>query len=299
MNKQRTFISLLSVALVAAATFASCTSSAPSAQTTVEVEESAILAPADTAVWVSLTVAEGKRLIAKGITEYAPVREAMDNAAVIITRGSTNHYILEEMLGQQIENGSFQTGKITPYGKETHKVYTVKKEYLYQNGKMSEIDDLQAALNALPKGSVVFKGGNILNHNQGQAAVLIGHPTGGTIGMIDKVLSDKVKLIVPIGLEKNSSVDMAFMAANFHTKQASEPAVHLLNGAPFTEIEAIKCMADVEVFQYAAGGVDGAEGSVSLLIRGDVEQVEKAVAFVSSIYGEDPFYSDNVAVSTW
>ncbi len=291
---------LLTVAL-AVASLSACTSTATTSSSQCEASETEtqILAPADTSVWVSLTVAEGKRLIAKGITEYAPVRNAMDNAAVIITRGSTNHYILEEFFGTEIENGSFQTGKIIPNGKEAHKVHTIKKEYLYQKGKLTEIQDLEKALSALPKGSVVFKGGNILNHDAGVAAVLIGHPTGGTIGMIDKVLSDNIKLIVPIGLEKNSSVDMDFMAKNFNTKQDAAPAIHILNGTPFTEIEAIKSMADVEVFQYAAGGVLGAEGSVSLLIRGTTEQVAKATEFIDGVYGEAPFYSDDVKTSTW
>ncbi|MFI3263939.1 MAG: hypothetical protein SNG38_01540 [Rikenellaceae bacterium] len=290
----------LSVAL-AVASLSACTSATTTSSSQCEATptETQILAPAETSVWVSLTVAEGKRLIAKGITEYAPVRNAMENAAVIITRGSTNHYILEEFFGTEIENGSFQTGKIIPKGKEAHKVYTIKKEYLYQKGKLTEIQDLEKALSALPKGSVVFKGGNILNHDAGVAAVLIGHPTGGTIGMIDKVLSDNIKLIVPIGLEKNSSVNMDFMAQNFSTKQDAAPAVHILNGTPFTEIEAIKSVADVEVFQYAAGGVDGAEGGVSLLIRGTAEQVAKATEFIDGVYGEAPFYSDNVKTSTW
>lgn len=291
---------VLSVAL-AAASLSACTSAATSStqsEATIETETQ-ILAPADTSVWVSLTVAEGKRLIAKGITESAPVRSAMENAAVIITRGSTNHYILEELMGTQIENGSFQTGKIIPTGKDAHKVYTIKKEYLLQKGKLTEIQDLEKALKALPKGSVVFKGGNIMNYNDGVAAVLIGHPTGGTIGMIDQVLSDDIKLIVPIGLEKNTSSDMNFMATNFDTKQGAAPAIHILNGAVFTEIEAIKSVADVEVFQYAAGGVDGAEGGVSLLIRGGAEQVAKATEFIGSVHGEGAFYTDNVQVSTW
>ncbi len=300
MNHKKLINVALSTLICAAATLSSCTSSAPT-QTTIPAasQELVLLAPADTSAWVSLTVAEGKRLIAKGITEYTPVREAMDNAALLITRGSTNHYILEELMGQVIENGSFLTGKITPKGKDLHKVNSTKKEYVYQKGELREISDLEKELKALPKGSVVFKGGNILNHNQGVAAVLIGHPTGGTIGLIDQVLSDKVKLVVPIGLEKNSSVDMAFMEANFPQKQGVAPAIHILNGAPFTEIEAIKSIADVEVFQYAAGGIDGAEGGVSLLIRGTSEQVNKATSFVNNIVGELPFYSDEIKGSSW
>ncbi len=275
---------------VAASVVTSCRSNGSTQEVVAESTSQEVVAPADTAAWVSLTVAEGKRLLAKGLVASAEVQAAAKDAAVIITRGSTNQYVLEEFLGEAVEDGSFLTGRIIPNGKENRKAENVKSEYIYQGGKLRQIASLEKELASLPKGSVVFKGGNILNHNQGKAAVLVGHPTGGTIGMIDKVLSDKVKLIVPIGLEKNSSVDIDFMSTAFAEKQAKAPAIHLLNGAVFTEIEAIKTMADVEVYQYAAGGIDGAEGGVSLLIRGSNQEVEKALAFVSTVYGEAAFY---------
>lgn len=290
MNSKKIISMALSVALATTA-FSSCgTGSAPAEQA--EVKEVEIIAPAEVSTWVSLTVAEGKRLIAKGIMQSPEVAKAMENAAVLIARGSTNQYVLEEFMGQRIEDGSFMTGRITPKGKAQPKVNDSKKEYLYKAGKLSEVESFEEALQSLPKGSVVFKGGNIMNHNQNKAAVLIGHPTGGSIGAIDKVLSDDIKLIVPIGLEKNSSVDMDFMAVNFAEKQDKAPAIHILNGAIFTEIEAIKCVADVEVYQYASGGVNGAEGAVSLLIRGDAKQVAIATEFIDSVYGEPALFSE-------
>ena len=40
-------------------------------------------------------------------------------------------------------------------------------------------------------------------------------------------------------------------------------------GIPFTEIDALDVLFDVEVYPIAAGGVNGAEGSVSLFIEGE------------------------------
>ncbi len=244
-------------------------------------------------IWATLTVAEGKRLIAKGIMEQPQVKSAIANAAVVISRGSTNHYILEEFYGRSIENGLFQTGRILPKGRSARKINTksAMKEQVFQNGELREMSDFSSDLKTLPAGSVIFKGGNLLNHDAGQVAVLASHPTKGTIGMINEVLSSKIKLIVPIGLEKNSSADLTFMGKHFPDKVGSVPGFHLMNGEPFTEIEAIECIADVQVYQFAAGGLDGAEGSVSLLVRGSKEEVEKAEKFISSVYGEPAFYS--------
>jgi hypothetical protein len=47
--------------------------------------------------------------------------------------------------------------------------------------------------------------------------------------------------------------------------------------------------ADVEVYQLASGGIAGAEGAVTLAIKGMPDQVEKAMAAVVSVHGESPF----------
>lgn len=67
---------------------------------------------------VRLTVSESKRLIAKGIVANQEVRERLQNGMVIITLGTTNTYIAEELTGLQAPRGSFVTGRIFPTGKE-------------------------------------------------------------------------------------------------------------------------------------------------------------------------------------
>ena len=51
---------------------------------------------------VTLTVAESKRLIAKGVAAHPAVRQALENGLVAIAKGTTNGYVAEEILGQQI-----------------------------------------------------------------------------------------------------------------------------------------------------------------------------------------------------
>ena len=57
----------------------------------------------------------------------------------------------------------------------------------------------------------------------------------------------------------------------------------------YTEIEAIKEFADVDVFVTAKGGVDGAEGGVSLLVCGSEQEVGKANEIIRQISGEPAF----------
>ncbi len=46
---------------------------------------------------VTLTVAESKRLIARGLMRDAPVVEKMGNGVVMVCRGSSNTYLAEEL----------------------------------------------------------------------------------------------------------------------------------------------------------------------------------------------------------
>lgn len=51
----------------------------------------------------------------------------------------------------------------------------------------------------------------------------------------------------------------------------------------------MKWFADVEVYQLASGGISGAEGAVTLAVKGSSEEVKKAVVAVQSVHMEPPF----------
>ena len=54
-------------------------------------------------------------------------------------------------------------------------------------------------------------------------------------------------------------------------------------------IEAVREFADIDVFVTAKGGVDGAEGGVSLLLCGSEEEVQKALDVIRQVIGEPEF----------
>lgn len=244
--------------------------------------------------FVTLTVAEGKRLIAKGLMAYAPFQEGLKKRTVVITKGSTNTYIAEALLNKKITSGAFIYGHTTPE-KGTKKVDRSKTiaELVLRNGKLSE-ENYPTIVGEMTEGDIIVKGANIINYEKQQAGVLIAHPTGGTTGVIYDAVSNKnLNLIIPIGLEKLTGQDIDEMSEisklEIESMGPKTPYIWSLTGDIFTEIEAIKQLAQVEVLQLAAGGIGDAEGAVSLLIIGNEHEVFKAKSIIKEIQGEKPF----------
>ena len=72
--------------------------------------------------------------------------------------------------------------------------------------------------------------------------------------------------------------------------------LNVTQGNIYTEIEALKEFAEVDVYVTAKGGGDGAEGGVSLLICGTKTEVEKAENIVKQLHGE-PAFVNTVSIS--
>jgi len=244
--------------------------------------------------WVSLTVSESKRLIAKGIKVYPPVVERMAKGTILVTKGTTNTYVAEELLDTELGSGDFVLGHILPDNERKLDRSNTRSEVVLVDGKEVETPYV-LAMSRMEEGDIVFKGANVVNYEKGQAGVLIGHPTGGTTGnIIPQIEKKRLRLIIPVGLEKCSNQDIDML--NEITKLDKEdvegkmPYVWSIKGELFTEIEALKQFADVDVLHIASGGIGGAEGAVSLGIFGTQQEVEKALKVVNEVKGEPVFF---------
>ncbi len=243
---------------------------------------------------ISLTVSESKRLIAKAVAQMPQVKKAMLSGMVIVTRGTTNTYIAEELLGRKIEHGAFVSGKVYPNkGAKRYKAKEKIKEVVLIDGKWRQEISLSDAVQKLTAGDVVIKGANALDYKNRAAGVYIGSPTGGTTGKImPYVVARKAHLVIPVGLEKLVVGDLVELADRMQEPVAdlnSVPSMFLLTGDIVTEIEALKVLADVSVVQCGAGGIGGAEGGVALLLYGPKDRVKRALDLVEGIYGEPAF----------
>ncbi len=242
---------------------------------------------------VTLTVAEGKRLIAKGLARYAPVVEKMADGVVIVCRGSSNTYLAEELLQTNLLHGAFLTGRIQPEGSTPLKVKSALGEIVIRNGVYEPDTKFIAGLKSMQSGDIVFKGATLVNVADRTAAVCIGHPTGGTMGMFLPFVEEQGgRLIIPVGLEKQTSQNLAALETKSRADHELNPRVpwlKVLPGEIFTEIEAIQQFAEVEVYQLASGGISGAEGAVTLAVKGLPEEVEKAMNAIRAVHGESAF----------
>lgn len=243
---------------------------------------------------ISLTVSESKRLIAKAITQMTIVKKAMKDGMVIISRGTTNTYVAEEILGKSIERGAFVTGKVSPIegGKQLNPS-TKLSEIILINGKVDEQISYSEAVKKLKAGDVMIKGGNALDYKNKAVGVYIGASSAGTTGkFLPYVVARKSYLVLPIGLEKLIAGDLIELSNEMRNPVESLnkiPSMFLLTGEIVTEMEALEILTGVSAFQSGAGGIGGAEGGVRLVLRGSRDQVEKALDIVEGIYGEPPF----------
>ena len=240
-----------------------------------------------------LTVSESKRLIAKGIAVNKEVRERLENGMVIITLGTTNTYIAEELAGLDTPRGSFVTGRIYPgYKEDFQKGIKRHSEILLVKGKMTDMSYTDALAKMEPQ-DIVFKGANMLNYAKRQAAVCVGAPDGGTVAKLRRYTDNgRGRWVCPVGLEKSTAQDLfeiQKITNNSSVERKNTVKLNVTEGNVYTEIEAVKEFADVDVFVTAKGGVDGAEGGVSLLVCGSKVEVQKVEAVIRQVSGEPDF----------
>jgi len=241
------------------------------------------------------TVSEGKRLIARAVAQMPAVKRALKDGMVIICKGTTTTYVAEEILGTKIEHGAFVLGRTYPQeGGYKLEPKTTMPEVVLVNGQLQTDLTLEEALKKLKRGDVVIKGANALYYEKKLAAGIVGAPDAGTTGKImPYVTGRKAHLIVPVGLEKQVAHNPIEISKQLQKPMESlnwVPHLFLFTaGEIVTEIEALQILANVKIFQAAAGGIGGGEGSGRLICRGPRKEVQQALDIAEQIYGEPPF----------
>lgn len=148
---------------------------------------------------------------------------------------------------------------------------------------------------SLREGDVILKGANALDLTRKQAALLIGHPKAGTIGLaLPAVAGRRVKLMIPVGLEKRVTEDLYVLAEKLNAPGASGYRFLPIPGEVFTELEALKLLTGAEAELIAGGGVCGAEGSCWIAVTGTKGQEEAAEAIFASVTNEPAFSIENL-----
>ncbi|MEN6293729.1 MAG: hypothetical protein ABFD07_17155, partial [Methanobacterium sp.] len=140
------------------------------------------------------------------------------------------------------------------------------------------------------EGDIILKGANALNLPLKQAGIYIGDPFGGTIGAaLQAVVGRRVRLILPVGIEKRVYGDLNDLASRLNVPGAHGPCLLPVPGEIFTEIDAISLLTGAKAELVAGGGVSGAEGSIWLAVSGNEAQIKSAEDLLNSVACE-PFF---------
>src|SRR3990172_3012543 len=84
---------------------------------------------------VVLTPAESKRIIAKGVAVLPEVKHALTEGVVVISRGTTNAFVAEELVGVPVSKVDYAAGVIARGELTTTPPETRLKPYILRPGK--------------------------------------------------------------------------------------------------------------------------------------------------------------------
>lgn len=248
-----------------------------------------------------LTPAAGKRLIGKALAAHPVVSSVLKTGTIVIVAGTTNGYVAQEILASLGQANGFSsrkffrgvtlpphrsasdTGKLPDESEFPGDVVIVQG--VWQQGKtiFDVVDDLK-------EGDLILKGANALDLSRKRAAILIGHPRAGTIGAaLQAVIGRRVRLILPVGLEKRIAGDLDAIAERLNAPGVKGVRLWPVAGQVFTEIDAVAALTGAVAELVAGGGICGAEGSVWLAVDGTAEQMAAAESLLKSIIAEPPF----------
>lgn len=244
---------------------------------------------------ITLTVPEGKEIIAEAILVLPEVKKALKKGHVLLKGGTTISALSEKLVGKSL----WICGRITPKGTKegiapagSSKVTSATHCLLFTNGKAEDVDSVIITEKALrlKKDDVFIISPNAFDA-YGWAAMMAGFPFGGPVGgAVTGLGAQGVITIIAAGQEK--FIPGTIMEA---VKAAGKTAIDISFGLPvglipftgkiISEKEAIEILSEVKATIIGKGGILGAEGSVTLVVEGNRDEVEKIVEIVKSIKG--------------
>jgi hypothetical protein len=243
----------------------------------------------------TLTPAESKRLIAKGVVAMPEVQEAREKGYLIVGRGSTNGYIAEELLGKELEKEKYVAGQVIRGILCALQQGIRLRPVSFYKGELIEVEP-GTLIEKLGPGDIVLKGANAID-SQGNVGVVMASPVGGTMGEFYMATKAQgIDMIYPVGLEKMilSVEEAAQYGGRLNLERTIGAPVGfacVADGIVITEIDAIDILFGIDAVHFASGGYGGAEGAVTILVEGEDEDVNECVDFIETIKGEPPLPS--------
>lgn len=237
----------------------------------------------------SLTVSEGKWLIAYAVSMMEGVQNALKNGKIIFKGGTTVSCAAELLLEMPLRI----CGRISKRGAVSSEVRSGSAHsLLYSQGKIINIDeDYEDRILEMGDRDVVITGANIIDA-YGNAAMLAGSPGGNHCGRgMSAMAVEGTQVIVAAGLEKlipgcvSESIKMS-RRKGVDNSRGMACGLFPVVGDVITELEAIRKISDVEAVLIGKGGVFGGEGGCLFQVWGTNAEVERLEHVLELCYGK-------------
>ena len=236
---------------------------------------------------IFLTPNEGKQLIADALASLDFVQEAMREHTVVVVMGTTNAYLANALLSQlgekEIDMKGFHRG-ITKPDSVGLKVQAQQYDLVIEKGKVIPEKTIFDVVPTLTKDDVIFKGANAVHISSETAGVLIGHPAGGTVLACEQAaVGKRTTFIMPVGVEKRVELPISDLASFVNDCDSEGLRLYPATGTPYTELDALSDLFDVDVELIAAGGICGAEGGCWFQCEGAGEDIDSLNEYVKEL----------------
>jgi hypothetical protein len=239
-------------------------------------------------IQITLTPGESKRIIAMGVKRLPVIQQALKKGIILITLGSTNAYVAEELTGKKIDHEKYGAGYIdgitavVPLDKRLPAISLRDGKEVKDDGIIKEMGSQD----------VVIRGANALDPG-GIAGVMMANPQGGSTGSsIGAIMARGINLVIPVGLEKSIPYSVTEISKKIGIMRCSKATglpvgMMPLFGTVVTEVQAFTLLGAEDVFPTGAGEINGGEGSVTLCIRGErADEIFELVQKVKEKKGE-------------
>ena len=239
----------------------------------------------------TLTSSESKRLLGKAVAAMPEVQQAKNNGYLVVGRGSTNAFILEELMNSRMEKEKYVAGQIIKG------VFCVlgpglrTKPITFHKGEVLNVEP-GAVIDKLTPGDIMIKGANAVDPF-GNVGVVMAGPGGGTMGQFYMALKAQgVASLYVVGLEK--LIPSVEEAARYGGKMMLGRTIGcrtgmacIADGRIVTEIEAIETLFGLKAVHYASGGW-GSGRFRHADRRGEEDEVNRCLDLIEGIKGEPP-----------
>lgn len=242
---------------------------------------------------IFLSPSAGKKLIGLALAQDPAVIEAMEKHTLLIVAGTTNAYVAEALLARigdtDFEKYRFFRGIIRREG-IPEELGKLEGDVIIQKGQRIRGKSIHDIADQMKAGDLILKGANAVHLASGQAAVLAGNPTSGTMGPIYRAaVGRRVRVIVPVGVEKRVEKPIHELCQMVNSADATGLRLAPSAGMAYTELDAIRAMTGTQPELIAAGGVCGCEGGAFFQCSGDAEQLEKLEEMLHQVSGTPRF----------